>query len=159
MKLRKEREDMKKVENDCAFCRFRSEALGLDLPPLPEKQVDYVVGFLCDRERQLVVLIEKQKPDWQRGKLNGVGGHIEKGELPVHAMEREFEEETGLFLTGWEHSITLTGPEARVFFFWANWKEGGVRTITNEKIIIANYYRLPLNTLLSIGIVLSVQYH
>ena len=113
------------------------------------KQVDYVVGFLFNKARQLVVLTEKQKPDWQRGKLNGVGGHIEKGELPVHAMEREFEEETGLFLTGWEHAITLTGPEERVFFFWANWKEGGVRTITDEKIIIVNYYQLPLNTLLS----------
>jgi 8-oxo-dGTP pyrophosphatase MutT (NUDIX family) len=29
-----------------------------------------------------VLLIEKQKPAWQRGKLNGVGGKIEPGENP-----------------------------------------------------------------------------
>jgi len=38
---------------------------------------EYVLGFLMDNYR--VVLIEKQRPAWQKGLLNGVGGHINHG--------------------------------------------------------------------------------
>jgi 8-oxo-dGTP diphosphatase len=60
--------------------------------------IEYVVGFLFDDARRVVVLLEKQKPLWQKGKLNGVGGKIEAGETPYQAMHREFEEETGVRL-------------------------------------------------------------
>lgn len=56
---------------------------------------EYVVGFAIDAEDEKVVLILKQKPDWQKGKYNGVGGKIEPGETPYQAMAREFLEETG----------------------------------------------------------------
>jgi len=43
-----------------------------------------------------VLLIKGSKAkDWA-GSLNGVGGHIEKGEGVIEAAEREIEEETGL---------------------------------------------------------------
>lgn len=89
----------------------------------------YVVGFMLDAEREHVVLIEKARPAWQAGKLNGVGGKIEKGETPHEAMAREFEEETGL-ATGrsdWRRICTISWPDdqarvgsddrARVVFF------------------------------------------
>ncbi len=113
-----------------------------------ENYIEYVVGFLIDRTRRLVVLIEKQRPEWQKGKLNGIGGCIEKDEAPIDAMEREFKEETGLLVIGWRHAITLTGLTERIFFFYRNWEGGEVRTTTEEKIIIANYSQLPRNTLL-----------
>jgi len=56
----------------------------------------YVVGFLFNWKQDRVVLIRKTKPDWQAGKLNGVGGKIELGETPYEAMAREFQEETGV---------------------------------------------------------------
>ncbi len=115
-----------------------------------EYYIDYVVGFLIDRTRRLVVLIEKQRPDWQVGKLNGVGGRVEEDEAPIDAMEREFKEETGLCMTGWKHAITMTSQSERIFFFYADWEGGEVRTTTEEKIIIANYSQLPRNTLLSV---------
>lgn len=62
------------------------------------KTILYVAGFLFDEAREHVVLLEKQKPLWMKGKLNGVGGKIEDGETPIVAMRREFEEETGLAL-------------------------------------------------------------
>lgn len=55
----------------------------------------YVVGFCFTSDKSLVRLIRKNRPKWQEGKLNGVGGHIEEGEDPISAMVREFKEETG----------------------------------------------------------------
>jgi len=54
----------------------------------------FVCGFLFDPTGTRVALIKKARPDWQKGKLNGVGGHIEKGESAIGAMMREFHEET-----------------------------------------------------------------
>jgi 8-oxo-dGTP diphosphatase len=56
----------------------------------------YVAGFLFDSKRENVVLIRKNKPEWQADKLNGVGGKIEDGEVPAAAMFREFTEEDRL---------------------------------------------------------------
>lgn len=37
----------------------------------------YVAGFLFNKEGNQVALIEKQRPEWQKFQLNGIGGHIE----------------------------------------------------------------------------------
>lgn len=42
-----------------------------------------------------VLLVEKQKPAWQKGRWNLVGGHVEEGELPLAAAIREMKEEAG----------------------------------------------------------------
>lgn len=55
----------------------------------------YVLGFAFDQFMRRVLLIEKEKPAWQKGKLNGVGGTWEPEELAIHGMTREFFEETG----------------------------------------------------------------
>lgn len=82
-----------------------------------KKLIEYVCGFYFDHKFKQVVLIWKNKPDWQKGKLNGIGGKIEKGELPITAMRREFYEETGILHNEWVDLITLTGEEWRVYFF------------------------------------------
>lgn len=79
----------------------------------------YVCGFLFDSRMKDVVLIWKNKPKWQAGKLNGIGGKIELGESADDAMEREFMEETGLNVGNWEHFITLSGEDWMVHFFCA----------------------------------------
>jgi len=68
---------------------------------------EYVVGFAID-EHQRVLLIRKKRPDYQAGKLNGVGGKIEWGETPTGAMRREFLEETTIqtWLL-WQHLLSL----------------------------------------------------
>lgn len=57
---------------------------------------EYVLGFAfappVGRE-EAVLLIEKRRPDWMAGMLNGLGGHIEPGETPADAMKREGGEE------------------------------------------------------------------
>lgn len=62
---------------------------------------NYVVGFLFSTNKKEVVLIKKNRPDWQKGLLNGIGGHIED-ETPLEAMKREFLEETGLKIEYWK---------------------------------------------------------
>lgn len=56
----------------------------------------YVLGFMFNAAGATLVLIKKNKPKWQAGLWNGVGGKIEEGESPAYAMVREFQEETGL---------------------------------------------------------------
>lgn len=71
-------------------------------------EINYVVGFAFSQTMRSVVLIEKRKPEWQAGKLNGVGGKmeivrsdfVEHLELPRDAMAREFLEETGVRTEG-----------------------------------------------------------
>lgn len=43
-----------------------------------------------------VLLVLKDKPAWQKGRLNLVGGKVEPGETPVQAAVRELKEESGL---------------------------------------------------------------
>lgn len=68
-----------------------------------------VAGFLFDNEKNSVLLIRKERPDWQKGSLNGIGGKIELGESPLEAIIREFQEETGLQVLGWKQFCTLHG--------------------------------------------------
>jgi 8-oxo-dGTP diphosphatase len=77
----------------------------------------WVVGFMFDNDAERVVLIEKNRPEWQAGKLNGVGGKVEPGESISEAMDREFEEETGVATTGWHHFASLQWEEGTVHFF------------------------------------------
>lgn len=88
----------------------------------PPKQ-DYVLGFAMtksDNERR-VLLIEKARPDWQKGLLNGVGGKIEHGEHTLDAMVREFREETGIRTDpiAWTYFASLTGQGYEVSCYCA----------------------------------------
>lgn len=80
----------------------------------------YVAGFLFDHGHRRVALIQKARPAWQRGRLNGIGGKVEMGETPLQAMVREFHEEAG---DGdgiaWTERVVLHGPDWTVHFFSA----------------------------------------
>src|ERR1035437_2138595 len=91
---------------------------------------EYVAGFLFDGS--IVWLIRKNKPDWQKGKLNGIGGKIEEGELPFDAMRREFKEEAKLDIDSWKHYCTITDEKTwKVYFFYARSKMEP-KTMTDE---------------------------
>lgn len=81
------------------------------------KQTDYVLGFAFYEDK--VLLIQKQRPLWQKGLYNGIGGHIEAGEKPADAMAREFKEEAGIVLpaNGWRQFLILEGIEFKVYCF------------------------------------------
>jgi len=75
------------------------------------KPQKYVVGFFFDKSMSNIALIRKQKPQWQAGLLNGIGGKVEDSELPKVAMWREFKEEAGLNTSQltWVNFCTMSG--------------------------------------------------
>jgi len=75
----------------------------------PEQK--YVVGFMFDESMSNVALIRKNKPAWQAGLLNGIGGKIEGEEPAVKAMVREFHEEAGMltFVGTWTNFCSMSG--------------------------------------------------
>jgi 8-oxo-dGTP diphosphatase len=81
----------------------------------------YVVGFIFNKERTRVALIRKDRPDFQAGKLNGIGGKIEKGEEADHCMVREAIEETGFKfdLENFEYYHQMNIGIGYLFFFKA----------------------------------------
>lgn len=93
--------------------------------------MDYVVGFAFNDVQSEFALILKNRPKWQEGLFNGVGGKIEEGETPIEAMAREFVEETGYLVpeSDWRPLCSISwandldrigsGEEARVHFFKA----------------------------------------
>ncbi|WP_375292249.1 NUDIX hydrolase [Sphingomonas melonis] len=84
---------------------------------IKQRQQAYVCGFMFDPLGGLVVLVEKNRPAWQAGLLNGVGGKIEPQDATIHAaMAREFHEEAGVSTqpADWEEFATLVGPDYKV---------------------------------------------
>jgi 8-oxo-dGTP pyrophosphatase MutT (NUDIX family) len=99
----------------------------------------YVVGFMVHEEQ--IALIRKNRPKWQEGRLNGIGGHIEENEEPYSAMVREFEEETGYKEIFWQHLATYVFPpsgdfgEEIVYYFVARpLNQPDLKDITDELI-------------------------
>lgn len=102
----------------------------------------YCCGFAFDTGRRHVVLIEKKKPEWQKGKLNGVGGKVEAGEVPLQAMTREFAEETGIYVPHiqWTDVAILEGQDWRVHFYQTTLAaDARPRTMTDEEV---SWYRV-----------------
>jgi 8-oxo-dGTP diphosphatase len=71
---------------------------------------EYVLGFAFSEDQKQLALICKDRPEWQKGFWNGIGGKVEEEELPSEAMVREFEEETGVRIEEWTPFASLTGP-------------------------------------------------
>lgn len=97
----------------------------------------YCVGFAFSAAED-IVLIQKNKPEWQKGLLNGVGGHVEDGESVIDAMVREFEKETGVVIpaSDWELYCHLEYEKAAVSFYRTFSDDPiPVKTITLEKVL------------------------
>ena len=99
----------------------------------------YVAGFLFDATYTSVALVKKNRPEWQAGKLNAIGGKIEFPETPLQAMQREFQEETGVRIIAWDNFCILTGKDFTVFFFVSSVYQpvlSKCRTVTDEEIVL-----------------------
>ena len=117
----------------------------------------YVIGFLFAPRYERVVLIEKRKPAWQAGLLNGVGGKIEPGETPEEAIARECAEECGVALPAHGWSLIATelaaggigdGRRPTLYFLKVmSARAGTAHTCEAEKILLVEPHYLPRNVI------------
>ena len=108
--------------------------------------VNYVCGFAFDANTAREALVRKNKPAWQAGLLNGIGGHVEPCETLEHAMAREFEEEAGLATLPsiWRPMLFLQDGSDKaawiVHFFAAYGVDlDKIRTVEEEEIIALSW--------------------
>lgn len=83
---------------------------------------NYVAGFaFSDRDPRNILMVRKEQPSWQKGKLNAIGGKVQPLESVAHAMIREFYEETGINTTEnqWDRISILRSGEHDIHFFRA----------------------------------------
>ena len=113
---------------------------------------EYTAGFMFSEDHKQVALIVKNRPKWQAGLANGIGGHLEPRESPFNCMIREFKEETGVLHINWRPFITLCvvgqdGEEkgAIVHFFQTVGDLSELQTTTDEGIVTCQVDHLPHN--------------
>ncbi len=119
----------------------------------------YCLGFLTNEVKTKVALIRKERPAWQAGYWNGIGGKVGNGrpdeiinldEEAIDAMPREFEEETGVY-TGhlkWKHLFHIESEQASkdgdyildVFTLGDDYAIRNVISNTDEKVEIFNIW-------------------
>lgn len=104
----------------------------------------YSLGFMFDTLGLNVALIVKNRPDWQRGKLNGIGGKLTDGESYDDAMRREFREETGADVADWDQFCTINGPGVTVEVYRSFGDLSVVGTKTDEKVVVMSVANLLL---------------
>lgn len=108
---------------------------------------EYVCGFLFHRGQ--VALIRKQRPAWQKGRYNGIGGKVMPGETASQAMVREFEEETGqpTFESDWQEFVVLVHGEWLVRFYRGRHNNPQLWTTTDEVVGWFGLHTLPASIL------------
>lgn len=85
-----------------------------------------------EKDGRLLMLHKTKKDSYGYGKINGVGGHIEKGEEPFEAAVREIEEEAGIKVKDLDLAAILfidinDTPGVQVFVFKADYAEGIIK--------------------------------
>lgn len=116
--------------------------------------MNYVVGFMFNKDKTKVALIRKNRPDWQKGFLNGIGGKNNENEHSLNAMVREFEEETGYktYYYDWHPLVGLEGvnKEWRVDAYYSMMDSlDKLKSTTDEQIEIIDVSNIDNETALS----------
>lgn len=98
----------------------------------------YTIGAVFTPDFEKVLLIEKKRPNWQKGRLNFPGGHFEENETGYMCVAREFYEEAAVVIppNEWQH-IGLIENEGEYLceFFTAIYDEarhGKIQSNTEE---------------------------
>lgn len=121
--------------------------------------VKMVVVFIFDQDHR-VLLIRKNRPPWQKGRLNGIGGHVETTDKNIYeAATRETLEESGLVIDPDElvwfcqgQGSLSSGENYEVYFFSAfgiNIEDAHSRT--DEKLEIHDSKNLPADTIYNLN--------
>lgn len=107
---------------------------------------EYCLGFVfTTMDRSHVVLIRKNKPEWQHGLLNGLGGCIEWKDADAHeAMSREYREEAGVWTHDghWDRFAELILANGDRVHCFAGLDGRPPQTLTDEKVEIHEVWKI-----------------
>lgn len=107
--------------------------------------IRYCLGFAFD-DLGSVALMQKNRPEWQRGLWNGIGGKLEEGELVIDSMRREFREETGVLVQDWDVVGRMSGPGFDISVLTTTHRDvRGVMQTTDELVCTFVPWKLPCN--------------
>ena len=94
--------------------------------------ISYVAGLMFNADGAELALILKNRPEWQAGYLNAIGGKIEDQETPAQAMQREFREETGVDYAEWTPLVHLRREGAYEVYFFSCFTDDVFKVETQE---------------------------
>lgn len=115
--------------------------------------IEYVLGFLFDEQGLNVSLIQKDHPEWQKGKFNGIGGKVWAEESPNDAMIREFREEAGVEIKDWKLFAKMVGEGYIVWCYKAfNEDVFGIKTKETEHVGLFPINELPYKRSMIFGL-------
>lgn len=110
--------------------------------PASLKPQEYTVGFIFDPHFEIVALMRKNRPAWQAGKLNGIGGKFEAVDKnnPRLCMLREAKEEAV-----WRDKTFGQDPKREVELDQLQWKQfaritGKKNVITHQRLWVVHYF-------------------
>lgn len=124
--------------------------------------VQYCIGFLINKSFSRIVLIKKNRPDWQAGFYSVPGGHIEDNETPHEAVVREFREETGVQIDDWIKFCIITTDNFILHAYTHICDDDvldSVRTTTDEEVdifFLQDVLQYRLNLVSKIGWLVSM---
>lgn len=119
--------------------------------------MQYTIGAMFTEDLKKVLLIKKQKPDWQKGKYNFPGGKVENVKIREKnqresykaCIVREFKEETSMktMEVDWHAIGSIEGEGYSVELLVAVFLNsmGMAITITDEEVEWFNVDNLPKN--------------
>lgn len=113
--------------------------------------MEYTLAFIFSKDREKVLLITKNRPEYQAGKLNGIGGKLESGETPVEGMTREVREETSLEISDdrWLFAGNIQGKNWKVWVYTAvhSGALSDAVSVTDESVVWYDCASLPSHCL------------
>lgn len=126
----------------------------------------YVMGFIFNKAKNEVLLIEKKKPKWQAGHWNGVGGKMEVvgkeiahiDASPLAAIRREVKEETDCIGYDWIHCLTFVCPGGVVYVYKTVSQYGEIvfKQIEDEQLKVWPVNALPENVMANLKWIIPI---
>ena len=106
-----------------------------------DPRTHYSMGFVMSEDGLSLLLLEKGRPQFLKGKWVGIGGHVDEGETFEQAMARECFEEAGLEvpLSSWVLLKVVERPNAVIAMFAARHDLSHAHTKTDEQVKVFSW--------------------
>lgn len=123
------------------------EKTGEAIAELAAPHFTYVLALLFTPDAGRVVLMHKNRPVWQVGRINAPGGKLVPGESAAAAARREVLEEAGVDVPegAWQEFLVWDDPVYRMHVVRAFHESASLaRTAEDQEVFLAGVGDLPL---------------